>query len=462
MKTFHWILLVLSLAFPLLSKATITVDAPYANSMVLPSNTDMDMYFGSDSDRPVTVTPSWSQSKTFQRVGRGRIPMRLHTLISGGPHSIVLSDGVSTTTISDIYFGKVILVSGQSNAEMPMYLPNSGYPLIPEGLSEFNEANYPQIRFTIVQQTNSPFPQINPPIPVIWKKGNSSERGRASAIGWRAAKLLHLATGEPVGILSITYGGTAIERWIPRDVLSATPYGAEQLTYPSNVLWCQAYNAMMFPFRNFAVNSIIWYQGEGNVWTYNTYGARLKALLQYMQCEFGNKTLTPSLFCVEIAPYTGYTNSGSPYIRMQQSQVAAEIGAHFIPTSDSTDITNIHSTCKFPIGDRIGRMLIDERNNLVPKPQFRIVDQVILGTEITLTFNGANSITMTRPDGFWVVTSQGTLTPATATVSGNTIVVSSPVQNPVAVRYGWQNEFVASVFNEDGMPLAIYAQDGVH
>jgi sialate O-acetylesterase len=50
--------------------------------------------------------------------------------------------------------------------------------------------------------------------------------------------------------------------------------------------------------------------------------------------------------------------------------------------------------------------------------------------------------------------------PATATVEGDTVVVTSDqVSKPVAVRYGWKNFPVANLANKAGLPASPFRTD---
>ena len=50
--------------------------------------------------------------------------------------------------------------------------------------------------------------------------------------------------------------------------------------------------------------------------------------------------------------------------------------------------------------------------------------------------------------------------PATATIEGNTVVVSSPqVQHPTAVRFSFSNTAEANLFNKAGLPASPFRTD---
>jgi sialate O-acetylesterase len=65
-----------------------------------------------------------------------------------------------------------------------------------------------------------------------------------------------------------------------------------------------------------------------------------------------------------------------------------------------------------------------------------------------------------KGSGFLVAGLDGQFTPATATIDGDSILVSSPeVAAPVAVRYGWEDDPVVSLRNKEGLPASPFRTD---
>ena len=62
--------------------------------------------------------------------------------------------------------------------------------------------------------------------------------------------------------------------------------------------------------------------------------------------------------------------------------------------------------------------------------------------------------------GFEVAGKNGKYFKAKAVISGNSVIVSSPlVPDPAAVRYCWHDGSVASLFNQDGLPAWQFRSD---
>jgi sialate O-acetylesterase len=86
------------------------------------------------------------------------------------------------------------------------------------------------------------------------------------------------------------------------------------------------------------------------------------------------------------------------------------------------------------------------------------------GSRIRVRFRhvgGGLVLDATKGSSFVIAGVDGQFTPATASVDGETIVVSSPhVAAPVAVRYAWEDDPVTSLRNREGLPASPFRTDG--
>jgi sialate O-acetylesterase len=79
------------------------------------------------------------------------------------------------------------------------------------------------------------------------------------------------------------------------------------------------------------------------------------------------------------------------------------------------------------------------------------------GTSIRVWFDHAKGLNARGGEltGFEAAGSDGKFVPATATIDGETVVVtSSSVAEPVSVRYGWANSPQCNLFNGEGLPAS--------
>lgn len=457
----------LALAFlsvPLTGLGTIVLDTPFNSNMVLPARTRMTVsgYSTLGEEQTVTFSKSWNNNIFSVRTGKGgRFSFRIFTPPAGGPHFLSFADSSGPNTMLNVYAGIVLLVMGQSNAEMPLYYPASGYPVIPGGEQEANSANFPTLRYCRLSAAPSSTPVLRNP--AYWKLGNEPNVGQLSAVGYYAAKSLHNMTGNPVGVIQITRGGSRIEEWMPRNLIATLPGGAEELEDEAADSYGTTYNGSMFPLRNFKFDAVIWYQGESNAQYASTYEVRLHAFLQMINSMFRARGRHLVKSVVEITPLTSGDANGRPWVRAIQNRISVDSQTFMVPSGDITDdISNPHPVDKQVLGYRIADLLREALGSEVAPSIPR------LGTP---TWNGDGSVSfplvggsppyvLTDSGGFSFVNQQGNLVNATAVLDDNVVTVSNfTVVNPTGVRYLWQPAAQPTLFDSAGLPVNTFASD---
>jgi sialate O-acetylesterase len=85
------------------------------------------------------------------------------------------------------------------------------------------------------------------------------------------------------------------------------------------------------------------------------------------------------------------------------------------------------------------------------------------GNKVVLSFTHTGKGLMAKEGeltGFIIGGADSNFVPATATVSGNKIIVSSDrVRQPVAVRYAWANVPEGNLYNVEGLPASPFRTD---
>jgi sialate O-acetylesterase len=85
------------------------------------------------------------------------------------------------------------------------------------------------------------------------------------------------------------------------------------------------------------------------------------------------------------------------------------------------------------------------------------------GAKVRVRFRhtgGGLVVDTAKGTGFTIAGVDGVFKPATITVDGEALVVSSPeVAAPVAVRYGWEDDPVVSLRNREGLPASPFRTD---
>lgn len=129
---------------------------------------------------------------------------------------------------------------------------------------------------------------------------------------------------------------------------------------------------------------------------------------------------------------------------------------------DVADPTDLHPPQKREAGQRLAGLALANTYGMdlpAEGPSVTRLDQK--GANLIVKFDpGAeameirgdtwNDVEIAGADGFYH--------PGNATLSGNTMTVSAAaVPTPIAVRYGWSQVFVPSLFNTAGLPTAPFA-----
>jgi sialate O-acetylesterase len=125
-----------------------------------------------------------------------------------------------TITLHDVLFGDVWICSGQSNMQMTVSLIFNATEEIA------NAGNYPKIRLF----TASLIPSATPVeellgISLNWSVASPQSVGGPdwqymSAVCWLYGRMIHKALGgRPIGLIATSWGGTAVELWMPPKAL---------------------------------------------------------------------------------------------------------------------------------------------------------------------------------------------------------------------------------------------------
>lgn len=148
----------------------------------------------------------------------GKWMVHLPKFKAGGPYTLKIYENERPgegIVLKGILIGDVWLASGQSNMEWQVQQAK-------DASTEIASANFPQIRFLVVDHSN----QIKPQSDISsgkWKVCNPVNVKELSAVAYFFARKIHCDQNVPVGIIQSTWGGTKIEPWTSRDMLLTSP-----------------------------------------------------------------------------------------------------------------------------------------------------------------------------------------------------------------------------------------------
>ena len=219
------------------------------------------------------------------------------------------------------------------------------------------------------------------------------------------------------------------------------------------------YNAMVYPFRDFPIKGVIWYQGCANVGRAVQYDALMKTLVSDWRRCFDNATM-PFHF-VQLANYLQHQDlqpqSEWAALRDAQRKTTNVEGVEMMVNIDLGEANDIHPKNKQEVGRRLAALTLAKtygklKYGKAPEYQgYKIEDRkVVIGfahDAITAPLEADADIkgfAVQSPDGRWHV--------ATAKTAGAYAVevAAAGVDVPVAVSYGWADNPVCTLKTAEG------------
>lgn len=427
-----------------------------------------------------TITPFWGWSKAGSEVkvhgswmsdtlkttttGEAKWRLKLHTAKAGGPYSITVISNKDTIVLRDVLMGEVWLCSGQSNMQW-----NAGNKL-QEMLDKLPAIANSNIRLLQVSNIASAHPQDD--IYDVWKPCDSSSAATFSAIGYFFAEKLNKELNIPVGIINASWGGTAAEVWTPEEVITADQELSEkaklQVTAPRKPnLPGRAWNSMIAPYTGYTIAGALWYQGENNVVSWDSYERLFSKMVAQWREKWGYNF---PFYFAQIAPYT-YKNKDLPKAALlreaQTNTMLHNQRVKMLVTSDLvSDIKNIHPTRKKEVADRFAEIALAECYKESDKNPYSPVykSQQIKGNKVIIDFYFTDNETLTFKDkgvkDLYIAGEDRIFYPAKAKISGNRLTVySDKVKKPAAVRFAFSETAETHLFSSNGLPVSLFRTD---
>ena len=135
----------------------------------------------------------------------------------GGPYDIEVSLNAQITVLSDVHIGEVIIVGGQSNAEMPLFRMENGF-------DDAKHAYNDKIRlFTVARRMQKDTVSCGwhfektVSYDTPWQVCCEENALHFSGLGYYIAKKIEEKLDVVVGIISCNWGGIGIESFIGRE-----------------------------------------------------------------------------------------------------------------------------------------------------------------------------------------------------------------------------------------------------
>lgn len=227
------------------------------------------------------------------------------------------------------------------------------------------------------------------------------------------------------------------------------------------------YHGMLRPLAPLALTGVLWYQGEANFSRAQQYRTLLPALIADWRGLFDRPDLP--FYIASLPAFTPHRDQPGlddwTALREAQALTAATVPhAGIAITIDTGDANNIHPTEKLPVGERLALLALKEvyrRDVVAAGPTFARAEKI--AGALRLHFTHADGGLVVKGDQlgeFSVCGADRQWHWADAKIDGDTVLVSSPaVPEPVAVRYAWQANPLATLFNGAGLPAAPFRSD---
>ena len=478
------------------ARADVRLPGLISENMVLQQKTPVRIWGWADPGERVAVAMQ-GQSVSDTAGGDGRWSVTLRPLRAGGPFPLRIS-GKNAIDFQNVLVGEVWVCSGQSNMEWPL---GSAF----EADKHVAAAANPRIRLFSVPHTRADAPKDD--VAANWEPCTPETVRNFSAVGYFFGRDLEKARGVPIGLIDSSWGGTPAEAWTRRSALqdhselrSIAEKGLRDRTNwrSARIEWTAAsarakaagqpaprepgrpwmpgelYNGMIAPLLPYAIQGVLWYQGESNAGNPAQYRTLFPFMIETWRRDWGRGDF-PFLL-VQLAPFMARSaepqESGWAELREAQQRattVLPNVGMAVI--TDVGEENDIHPRKKEPVGARLALLArrIAYREKIVASgPTFK--SMTVDGNRAFLRFDNVGSGLVAEGGGsltgfaVWDGEgrdSEGRWDWANAEIVGrDTVVVSAPgVERPATVRYGWANFPVVNLWNREGLPAVPFRTD---
>lgn len=455
--------------------AKVTLPPVIGDNMVLQQQTSAAIFGKAEPGKTVTVKTSWNKKKVSAVADSetGKWLVRVQTPAASGPYEITISDG-DKTVLHDVMIGEVWFASGQSNMEMPM----KGYGSQPakDGTKYIVSAKASRpIRICNIKKQASTAVQDS--CAGSWEKNTPNAVAVTSATAYFFADALQNALDVPVGIIVTSWGGSAIETWIKREVFEKEyPEvdlrhldGKRPLKQRKHHEPCMLYNGQVAPLIPFTFKGMIWYQGEQNRAWPDKYVHLQRSYVKMMREDF--QVPDAPFYCVQIAPYpydNGQKTHSGYLCEAQQKAVEGLQHAGYVTTTDIGEYGTIHPCRKQEVGQRLAWLALQKDYGMdaidAVAPKYKIVEFHDGKGFVEMLVGGLGLSPMgAEIPGFEIAGPDRKFVPAKAMRDprrGAVVIVwSDAVPEPVAIRYCWRNWSVGGLYNNFGIPAGPFRTD---
>jgi len=461
--------------------ATIKLPAIIGSNMVIQRDASVALWGWAEPNEKIDIKLSWNdQIISIHADVEGVWKTTVKTTKSKAPQSIRLTGQDTTINLENILFGEVWLCAGQSNMEQPLR-GFSGQPTY-HYLETLARAKNPKLRLFTVNHVGATTPQKDFDSVKHWQEASTANSASFSAVAYFFGQQLQEILDVPVGLIQVTWGGTAVQSWMSKE--SLTPYQKIKLdtlqlnkennsTRTIRQLPTVLFNGMINPVIPYTIKGTLWYQGESNRLEPSLYKQLFPAMVKDWRSRWNMGDFP--FYYVQIAPYlydrrNDYFNEveNAAFIREAQLECLDIIpNTGMTVTMDLGSSKTIHPPQKKEVADRLLYIALNKTYGLSEidgtGPMYK--SHEIKDGGILLHFNHVEPTGLysyTNLEGFEIAGEDRVFYPANAIfkgVSRQVFVESKRVPNPVAVRYAWRNWMVGTLLDANLLPSSSFRTD---
>ena len=440
--------------------ANVSLPNVISDNMVLQQNSEVALWGWAKPGEMVMVKPSWDATEYKVKVGNTAFWMvKIKTIGSCGSQTISIKEN-NEIVLQNILLGEVWLCSGQSNMEMP-----AAWGIL-NGDEEIKNANYPNIRFFNVPKLSATTPQNN--VIGSWTTCTPETMKNFSALAYFYAQKLQKELNVPVGIVLSSWGGIPAEPFVPKEAIEINPITNMEAKRLNPSQWWpiesgSAYNAMIYPFLNFKIAGVLWYQGESNCGSFH-YDETLVTLIRTWRALWG---FNFPFYYAQIAPYNyGNNTFAAGIIRDAQRKVLSQVdNIAMALTSDCSTTDDIHPKDKKTIAIRMANLAMKnsyKKNiSVVNGPLFKNFEvknnTLIVHFDFSDGLKFKDNVPSTQ---FELAGEDGIFYRAVSKIEKNCVLLQSEnVPKPTKVRFSIRNTDQSDVFNAANLPASTFVSE---
>lgn len=454
-------LVVAVLFFTMQAHAQLRLPAIISSGMVLQQNDSVTLWGWAGPADKVYVLTSWNYRSDSTITGNGaKWKLKIKTPAAGGPFTVTITSHGNPMVLQNIMIGEVWVCSGQSNMEMSTSWGEK------DTRTEFTNCATNSIHFFQVPKATADAPQDD--MKGQWVVCDSNTLKTFSAVGYFFGKKLLQQLKVPVGLINTSWGGTPAEVWTPGALVTndeVLKTAANRLT-PAD-WWPNepglTYNAMIAPLTAYNIAGTIWYQGESNTKTSDTYNKLFTTMIDGWRSAW--KKDFP-FYYVQIAPYEYDKKNIGALLQEAQTKSMSHPNVGMAVITDLIDsVTNIHPSHKREVGNRLANWALAETYHR-PKIQYKNPEYKsakIKDGSIIVSFSNVPNGFQIKDGvvaGFYISGASENWQPAEGKVEkGKIVLFNKEIKQPLNIRYCFGNTAAGTVFSAEGLPLTPFRTD---